>query len=370
MKDIKRVVVKVGTSTLTHSTGLLNISRIESLVRQLSDIHNKGIEVILVTSGAIGAGIGRLGFKERPKTIPEKQACAAVGQVTLIHMYEKLFSEYGKSCAQILLTGDDMAHRTRFLNARNTFSALLSMGVIPIVNENDAIVVNEIKVGDNDTLSAMVASLVDANLLMILTDIDGLYDCNPKANKDAKLIHIVEEITPEIEECAGGAGSSLGTGGMITKINAAKIAISSGTSMMIINGSEPNIIIRAIDEEEVGTLFKGNSNPLQGKKHWLAFETRCKGKIIIDKGAEKALIEDHKSLLSTGIVAVEGPFDESEVVSIINEDGVDIANGITYYSSEEIDKIKGNHSNLIESILGYKHYDEVVHADNLVILDK
>ncbi|MHC1685425.1 MAG: glutamate 5-kinase [Clostridiaceae bacterium] len=369
MKDIKRVVVKVGTSTLTHSTGLLNISRIEKLVRQLSDIHNKGIEVVLVTSGAIGAGVGTLGFKERPKTIPEKQACAAVGQVTLIHMYEKLFSEYGKNCAQILLTGEDMSHRTRFLNARNTFFSLLDMGVIPIVNENDAIVVNEIKVGDNDTLSAMVASLVEADLLMILSDIDGLYDCNPKTNKEAKLIHIVDEITPEIEECAGGAGSSLGTGGMITKINAAKIAVSSGTSMMIVNGSEPNIIVRAIEDEEVGTLFKGNATPLQGKKHWLAYETRCKGKITIDAGAEKALIQDHKSLLSTGITSVEGVFDENEVISVVNLDGKTIANGITYYSSEEIDKIKGKHSNMIEDILGHKHYDEVIHANNLAILD-
>lgn len=369
MKDIKRVVVKVGTSTLTHSTGLLNISRIENLVRQLSDIQNKGIEVVLVTSGAIGAGVGRLGFKEKPKTIPEKQACAAVGQVTLIHMYEKLFSEYGKNCAQILLTGDDMYHRTRFLNARNTFFSLFEMGVIPIVNENDAVVVDEIKVGENDTLSAMVASLVEADLLMILSDIDGLYDSNPKTNKDAKLIHIVEEITPEIEGYAGGAGSILGTGGMITKINAAKIAVSSGTSMMIVNGSMPNIIIRAVEEDEVGTLFKGTANPLQSKKHWLAFETRSKGRIIIDAGAEKALIQDHKSLLSTGIVSVEGIFDENEVVSIVNLNGKIIANGITYYSSEEIDKIKGNHSTMIEEILGYKHYDEVVHANNLAILD-
>lgn len=369
MKDIKRVVVKVGTSTLTHSTGLLNISRIEKLVRQLSDLHNRGIEVVLVTSGAIGAGVGKLGFKEKPKTIPEKQACAAVGQVILTHMYEKLFSEYGKNCAQILLTGEDLAHRTRFLNARNTFFSLLDLGVIPIVNENDAIVVNEIKVGDNDTLSSMVASIVEADLLMILSDINGLYDSNPKNNKDAKLIHVVEEITPEIEECAGGAGSSLGTGGMITKINAAKIAVSSGTSMMILNGSEPNILTRAIDGEKVGTLFVGNSNPLQGKKHWLAFETRCKGKIIVDDGAQKALIVDHKSLLSTGIVSVEGVFDENEVVSIVNHSGRVIANGITYYSSEEIDKIKGKHSNQIESILGYKHYDEVVHANNLVILE-
>jgi glutamate 5-kinase len=209
LKQVKRIVVKVGTSSLTHSTGLLNLNRIENLVRQLSDVHNRGIEVILVSSGAIAAGIGKLGLKTRPKTIPEKQAAAAVGQGILLHMYEKLFSEYGKIVGQILLTREDVSHRMRYLNASNTFYALLEQGVIPIVNENDAIVVEEIKFGDNDTLSAMVASLVNADLLVLLTDIDGLYDSNPKNNPNAKFIHYVDEITQDIVNAADGAGSSL-----------------------------------------------------------------------------------------------------------------------------------------------------------------
>lgn len=372
MKNIKRIVVKVGTSTLTHSTGLLNLRRIESLVRQLSDVHNNGIEVVLVTSGAIGAGIGKLGLKTRPKTIPEKQACAAVGQVSLIHMYEKLFSEYSKTCAQILLTREDISHRLRFLNARNTFFALLDMGVIPVVNENDAIVVDEIKeimkVGDNDTLSAMVASLIEADLLIILSDIDGLYDSNPKTNIDAKLISVVEEITKEIEDCAGGASSSFGTGGMITKINAAKICVTSGTSMVIVNGSIPNVIQNIVYGESIGTLFVASESPLQGKKHWMAFETNTKGKIFIDNGAEKAIIINRKSLLSKGIIKVEGSFEEGDVVAIANSNGDLIANGITYYSSDDVDKIKGVHSKNIEEILGNKNYDEIIHANNLVVL--
>lgn len=261
IKDVKRIVVKVGSSTLTHPTGLLNITQIEHLVRQLADMHNKGIEVVLVSSGAIAAGIGKLGLKAKPKAMSGKQAAAAVGQGILMHMYEKLFSEYGKTVAQILLTREDMDHSSRFSNAKNTFSALLKQGVIPIVNENDAIAVEEIKFGDNDTLSAVVAKLTSADLLILLSDIDGMYDSNPKTNENAKLIHNISKITDEIRACAGGAGSSLGTGGMATKVHAAEIATSSGTSMIIVNGSNPNILTDIIDCKEVGTLFeKTNAN--------------------------------------------------------------------------------------------------------------
>lgn len=254
--DIKRIVIKVGTSTLTHSTGLLNIKSLENLVKQISDIHNRGIEVVLVTSGAIGAGAGKLGLKEKPKTIPEKQAAAAVGQGVLMHAYEKLFSEYGKTVGQILLTKEDINKRSRYLNARNTFFALFKHGSIPIVNENDAIVVDEIKFGDNDTLSAMVAVLTKADLLIILSDIDGLYDSNPCTNPDAKLISHVKSITKEIEDSAGDAGSKLGTGGMITKIMAAKIAVSGGTHMIIADGSEKDILYSILEGKECGTLFE------------------------------------------------------------------------------------------------------------------
>ncbi|MBU3114173.1 glutamate 5-kinase [Clostridium lacusfryxellense] len=264
LKNVTRVVVKVGTSTLTHSTGLLNYKHIENLIRQLADIHNKGIEVVLVTSGAIGAGMGKLGLRKRPETIPEKQAAAAVGQGILIHMYEKFFSEYGKTTAQILLTREDIEDSARHLNAHNTFLMLLSQGVIPVVNENDAVIVDEIMVGDNntfgdnDTLSARVTNLIDADLLIILSDIDGLYDSNPRINPDAKIIYNVQKITDEIRESAEGAGTDLGTGGMATKIKAAEIVASANAAMIIAEGSTPNVITDILEGIEIGTLFERN----------------------------------------------------------------------------------------------------------------
>lgn len=257
---IKRVVVKVGTSSLTHTTGLLNLKSLENIVRQITDIHNRGIEVVLVTSAAIGAGVGKLGLKSKPKTIPEKQAAAATGQCVILHMYEKLFSEYGKTIAQILLTKDDMVNKNRYQNAQNTFFALFELGVVPIVNENDAIVVDEIKFGDNDTLSAIVAKLVQADLLVILSDIDGLYDTNPKLNENARLVSYVKKITKDIEASAGDAGSNLGTGGMVTKIRAAKIAVSGGCHMIIANSSHPNVLFDLLDKKNIGTFFESKLN--------------------------------------------------------------------------------------------------------------
>jgi glutamate 5-kinase len=256
MQSVKRVVVKVGSSTLTYANGALNLRCIEGLVRQLTDIHNRGIDVVLVTSGAIAAGVGRLGLKEKPKSMPKKQSAAAVGQVTLMHMYDKIFAEYGKITAQILITKDDMDHKERFTNAQNTFFALFHDSVIPIVNENDAIATDEIKFGDNDTLSAVVCRLVEADLLILMSDIDGLYDCNPNINPGAKLISFVGEVTEEIEECAGGAGSLRGTGGMITKLNAAKIAMGSDAAMIIVNGSLQNVLNEVLEGNEIGTFFK------------------------------------------------------------------------------------------------------------------
>lgn len=366
---IKRIVVKVGSSTLTHQNGGLNISSIECIVRQIADLHNKGIEVILVTSGAIGAGIGRLGLKTRPKTIPEKQAAAAVGQGILMHMYEKLFAEYGQVVAQILLTREDISHRVRFLNARNAFSALLEKKVIPIINENDAVVVDEIKFGDNDTLSALVASLVEADLLILLSDIDGLYSSDPRINTDAKLLSWVEKITPEIESAAGGAGTSLGTGGMATKIKAAKIAVSAGTSMVIANGAHPGVIGDIINGKEIGTWFKPKEKPLHARQRWIAYGMSIKGRIFIDEGAVKAIVENQKSLLPSGITRISGRFNEGHVVLIIDSSGREIARGMVNYSSDEIEKIKGLKSSEIENILGYKNYDEVIHRDNMVLVN-
>lgn len=368
-KDVKRVVVKVGTTTLTHSTGLLNIKRIDSIVKQLVDIHNRGIEVVLVTSGAIGAGMGKLGLKSKPKTIPEKQAVAAVGQGILIHMYEKNFTEYGITTAQILLTRGDIVNRARFLNARNAFFSLLSQGVIPVVNENDAVVIDEIKVGDNDTLSAMVASLIEADLLIILSDIDGLYDSNPRTNPNAKLIKNVETITDEIKHGAKGAGSNLGTGGMETKIKAAEIAVTASCDMVIAKGSIPYIIDDILCGVEIGTLFQKNQKSINARKHWIGYSSDIKGSIIIDCGAVCAIKKEHKSLLPSGITEVEGDFKKGEVVSIKDCNNIEIACGITNYKSSHIKRIKGCKSTKIKDILGFKDYDEVIHADNMLVFE-
>jgi glutamate 5-kinase len=259
LKNAKRIVIKVGTSTLTYDTGKINLTRIDKLARVMADLANQDREVVLVTSGAIGVGVGKLKLKEKPKTTREKQAVAAVGQCELMHIYSKLFSEYGHIVGQILLTRDVVEYDHRRENVINTFETLLEKGIIPIVNENDSVSVEEINhisnFGDNDTLSAMVASLIHADLLIILSDIDGFYDCDPRTNACSKMISIIEEITPELEECAGGAGSSRGTGGMATKISAAKIATSAGTHLVIANGNEPGIILDIISGKDVGSLF-------------------------------------------------------------------------------------------------------------------
>lgn len=368
IKTIKRIVIKVGTSTITHSNGLLNLNQMDSLVRQIADLHNQGYEVILVSSGSIGAGIGKLGLKTRPKTIPEKQVAAAVGQGILIHMYEKLFSEYSKIVAQMLITKDDIHHRTRFLHMRNAFFSLLEQGVVPIVNENDAIAVDEIKLGDNDTLSAIVASISEADLLILLSDIEGLCEADPRLHPEAPMIHTVPEITPHIENLAGGAGSSLGTGGMITKINAAKIATASGTAMVIVNGSRPGVISEIIRGDDVGTWFQEKQHPLQARKHWIAFGSTPSGVLVIDDGASKALVLGQKSLLPSGIIEAKEGFREGQIVSVVNREGRELARGVSNYSAADVDMIKGLKTSEIMRKLGYKAYDEVIHRNNLVVL--
>lgn len=255
MKNVKRVVVKVGSSTLTYANGAFNLRCMEGLVRQLTDLHNRGIEVVLVTSGAIAAGVGKLGLKEKPKSMPGKQAVAAIGQVALMHMYDTLFSEYGKVVAQVLITREDMEDKSRSINARNTFGALFSKKVIPIVNENDAVATEEIKFGENDTLSAVVCELISADLLILLSDIDGLYTSNPNVNPDAKLIKNVGNITEDILKAAEGAGTARGTGGMLTKLNAARIVLDSGGAMIIVNGSIPSILNEVLEGNDIGTFF-------------------------------------------------------------------------------------------------------------------
>lgn len=369
LKNAKRIVVKVGTSTITYSNGKRNFSQIDRLARELSDLQNQGKEMILVTSGAVAVGVDRLGLPQKPDTIPGKQAAAAVGQGVLMHTYEKFFADYGQVVAQVLLTKTESIDRHRYTNSRNTFMELLKQGVIPIVNENDVVALDELKIGDNDNMSALVAGIVDADLVIILSDIDGLYTANPQTNPDAELVSLVTEITPEIEASAGGVGSARGTGGMETKIQAAKAATSSGINLVIASGTEKNAIPRIVNGENIGTLFVSRENRLQFRKRWLAFGARIQGSVVVDAGCAEAI---HKaggcSILPAGVVAVEGCFEPGSTISVKDGDGHELARGLSHYSSEELEKIKGCKSCDIEDIIGHKNYDEIIHRDDLVIL--
>lgn len=364
----QKIVVKVGTSTLTHKNGKLNLEQIERLVRQLSDLRNQGKDVVLVSSGAIGAGMGKLNLEQRPKTIPEKQAVAAVGQGILLHIYEKMFSEYGQATAQLLLTKADLEHRQRFLNGRNTLLTLLKLGVIPIVNENDTVAFEEIKFGDNDTLAALVGTLIDADLVILLTDIDGFYDGDPRKNKIAKRISVVETINEEIESLAGSVGSKFGSGGMITKITAARIAVNAGIPLMIAHGADEHIIRKLTSGEDMGTLFLPIDMKPHLRKSWIAFGSHVGGALVVDDGAKEALLHKGKSLLPSGIMEVEGDFSAGAVVKILDQQGREFARGISNYSRLELQKIKGQKSKDICPILGYKDFDEVIHRDNLSLV--
>lgn len=360
-----RIVVKVGTSTITYGNGKLNFNRIESLVRQLADLQNAGKEVILVSSGAIGVGADRMGYKKVPRTIPEKQALAAIGQGALLHMYEKLFAEYGKIVAQVLLTRDDFMERMRYLNATNALLAILAMQVIPIINENDTVVVEEIKFGDNDTLSALVTGIVDADLLIILSDVDGLYDSDPHLNSKAVLQSEVTEITGEMESNAGTKGSSFSSGGMATKLKAANMCMAAGVPMVIANSDIDKVIQQIVNGQDIGTLFVPREEKMQARKRWIAFGSVTHGNLIIDAGALTALVNRGKSLLASGIIKVEEDFERGAIVAVMTEDGHEAARGMVNYSSAEIKLIAGHKSAEIEKILSVKDYDEVIHRNNL-----
>lgn len=369
LANVKRIVVKVGTSTITHPNCSRNFSRMDRLCRELADLHNRGLEVILVTSGAIAVGVERLGLKEKPSTIPGKQAAAAVGQGILMNTYEKMFAEYGQIVAQVLLTRTEMLDRHRYANSRNTFMELLKQNVIPIVNENDVVALDDLKIGDNDNMSALVAGLVDADLDILLSDVDGLYTANPNTHPEARLITEVKEITPEIEASAGEAGTGFATGGMLTKIQAAKAATSSGISLVIASGSEPEAISRILRGEPLGTLFISRENRLQFRKRWLAFGSRIEGTLQVDEGCAKAIRRPGgSSILPAGITAVSGIFEAGHTVRVTDGSGKELARGLTHYSSQELEKIKGHQSAEIETLLGTKTYDEVIHRDDLVIL--
>jgi glutamate 5-kinase len=369
LKSAHRIVVKVGTKIICGSTGHLDLQRMERLVQDLASLWEEGREVILVSSGSIGAGVGRLGLlPNKPRTIPEKQAAAAVGQGILMQHYETYFTPQGIIVAQVLLTREDMTSRERYLNARHTLQSLLGFRAIPIVNENDTVAVEEIRFGDNDTLAALVACLVDADLLILLTDLDGYYTDDPQKNMDAELIPEIHKITPEIEAGAGGRGSALATGGMETKLMAAKITMQAGIPLVIASGMRKGILQTVLEGESVGTLFVPQDDRMQARKFWIAFGSPVQGKVFIDDGAADALLKKGKSLLPSGVVRVEGTFTAGNVVGIIGMSGQEIARGISNYPIEELQLIKGHNSREIQKILGYHDYDEVVHRDNLTIV--
>lgn len=369
LKKAKRIVIKVGTSTITYANGKRNFSQIDRLAREISDLQKQGKEMILVTSGAVAVGVDRMGLPGKPKTIPGKQAAAAVGQGVLMHTYEKFFADYGQIVAQVLITKTEAIDRHRYTNTRNTFMELMRQRVIPIVNENDVVALDELKIGDNDNMSALVAGIVDADLVIILSDVDGLYTANPQTHPDAVIVPEVAEITPEIEASAGGVGSARGTGGMATKIQAAKAATSSGIHLVIASGTEKNAITRVLQGEELGTLFVSRENRLQFRKRWLAFGAKIAGSIVVDDGCAKAIRKAGGcSILPAGVFTVQGEFLPGSTVSVIDKDAHELARGLVHYSSAELEQIKGCNSGEIANILGHKNFDEVIHRDDLVIL--
>lgn len=369
LEKVKNIIVKIGSSSLCDQNGNIDKEKILNLIQQIAYIKRKNIKITLVSSGAINAGVHIMNLKQRPYTIPQKQALAAIGQASLMQIYEDLFSLFKLKCAQILLNHDDFDDRKRLMNFNNAMQAIIDYDVVPIINENDTLAVDEIKVGDNDTLASMIVPAVNADLVIIVSDIDGLYDDNPHTNKDAKLISNVAGITKTIENMAKDASSKVGTGGMITKIKAAKICNEFGCDLAIVNGNQPNVLIDLLEGKEVGTYF--DSTPvrhLSSRQHWIMYRSMPKGKIIVDDGARLALVNKHTSLLPKGIVNVEGNFLMSQIVDIVDCNNDLIARGIANYSSDEIRLIKGLNSSEIETVLHYKDYDEVVHANNLVLV--
>jgi glutamate 5-kinase len=365
----RRIVIKVGSAVLASSGEGLDQARMEQLAAEIASIMANGREVILVSSGAIVAGLAKLGMT-RTKGMPLslKQAAAAIGQSSLMWMYEKTFGSHGKKVAQVLLTREDLSNRTRFLNARNTLHTLLEYGVVPIINENDTVSVDEIKFGDNDNLSGMVVHLADADCLVVLSDIDGLYTADPKVRPTAELIPVVEKITAEMERGAGDARSSEGTGGMRSKIMTAKKVGAYGVPMVIVNGKKEGILQALFEGNEVGTLFLPKSQKNHSREHWIAYTACSRGTVAVDDGGREALVKKGKSLLPGGIVKVEGNFKIGDCVSCIDLKGNEFARGLTKYSSDDLERIKGLKTSEIERVLGRKDYDEVIHRDDLVIL--
>ncbi|WP_019586803.1 glutamate 5-kinase [Deinococcus apachensis] len=362
-----RVVLKLGTSVLTAGGDRLHRPRLVDLLRDMAAVRSGGHEVVLVTSGAVLAGWEALGFPPRDRTLAEKQLLAAVGQGRLMHLYASIADLYGVPVAQVLLTADDFRDRTRYLNARTTLDGCLSRAVLPIINENDAVATAQLRVGDNDTLSAFVANLTEADLLVILTDAPGLYTADPRVDSGATLIPVVERVTPEVWALAGGAGSHRGTGGMHTKIQAAEIATRAGTPVVIAHGDAENALGRVVSGEALGTRFLAHGSRLEARKRWILAEVAT-GRVMLDAGAARAVRERGGSLLPAGITAVHGPFERGHTVRLVAPDGREVARGLTRYRAADLARIAGRHSRDIEGVLGFTYGPEAVHRDDLVRL--
>lgn len=367
LRDAHRVVVKVGSSLVTNEGRGLDERAIGEWCRQICELVRQGREVIMVSSGAIAEGMKRLGWRQRPQEVNELQAAAAVGQMGLAQMYETKLRENGLGSAQVLLTHADLADRERYLNARSTLLTLLKLGVVPVINENDTVVNDEIKFGDNDTLGALVANLVEADVLVILTDQKGLYSADPRTNPDARFIQAAQAGDAALETMAGGVGSSLGRGGMITKILAAKRAAGSGASTVIAWGREPDALLRLVQGQPLGTLLLAATQKTQARKQWIADHLQLRGSVRVDDGAVQKLRRDGSSLLPIGMTAVEGDFSRGDVIAIRSSDGIEVARGLANYASAEARLICRKPSNQFEALLGYAAEPEMVHRDNLVL---
>ena len=367
LRAARRIVVKVGSSLVTNEGRGVDAVAIGNWCRQLAALAGQGREVVMVSSGAIAEGMKRLGWTTRPKEVHELQAAAAVGQMGLAQMYETKLSEHGIGSAQVLLTHADLADRERYLNARSTLLTLLALNVIPVVNENDTVVNDEIKFGDNDTLGALVANLVEADALVILTDQTGLYETDPRKTPGAKFIHQAEAGDPALERMAGGAGSSIGRGGMITKVLAAKRAARSGASTVIAWGREPDVLLRLAAGESIGSLLLAGTAKLAARKQWMADHLQLRGAVVVDAGAVGKLRDEGKSLLPIGMVEVQGEFARGDVIAVRGPDGAEIARGLANYASSEARLIARKASSQIEPLLGYVNEPEMIHRTNLVL---
>jgi glutamate 5-kinase len=362
------VVVKVGTNVLTHEDGRLDPQRLQALADQLQRLRAGGRKVALVSSGAIGAGMGRLGLPRRPTDLRHLQACAAIGQAFLMRAYEDCLAHHGIATAQILLTAGDFDNRARYLNARNTILTLFEYGCLPIINENDTVSVAEIRFGDNDHLAALVTNLLQAPLLILLTVVDGLYSADPHSDPSASLLTTVPTIDASILSAAGGSRSALGSGGMRSKLRAARLATVAGESVLMANGSTPNILDAIFRAEPVGTLFLPHDRTMSAWKRWIGYTAQPRGRLIVDAGARRAVQHEGRSLLPIGVKAVEGVFGKGDVVTLLDEEGVEFARGLSNFSSADVERLRGLRSEQVRAAMGASAYEEVVHRDNLVVI--